>query len=114
MQGLEPLWLQPLAQPLITMPTYEYECVKCSYTFDEFQKITDRPLTSCPKCKGKLRRLITGGAGIIFKGSGFYVTDYKKPNLPQKQDEKKKDLTKSHKPPKSSTETPKKNDGKPA
>ena len=94
------------------MPTYEYECVKCHNTFEEFQKITDKPLTSCPKCKGKLRRLITGGAGIIFKGSGFYVTDYKKPHLPQKQGKKKKDLVekkpeKTTKPP---ADTSKKND----
>ena len=82
--------------------------------FEEFQKITDRPLTSCPKCKGELRRLITGGAGIIFKGSGFYVTDYKKPHLPQKYEDKKKDLTEPNKPPKPPAEKPKKTDTKPA
>ncbi|UCG92585.1 MAG: zinc ribbon domain-containing protein [candidate division WOR-3 bacterium] len=76
------------------MPTYEYECARCKHTFEEFQKITDKPLTSCPKCGGRLRRLITGGAGLIFKGSGFYVTDYKKSNLPQPKKEEKKDLQK--------------------
>lgn len=60
------------------MPTYEYECTNCAYSFEAFQKITDSPLDKCPKCKKKLRRLISSGAGIIFKGSGFYATDYKK------------------------------------
>ena len=68
------------------MPTYEYECTACKYSFEEFQKITDRPLTDCPRCGGKVRRLISGGAGLIFKGSGFYVTDYKKSHLPQKKE----------------------------
>jgi putative FmdB family regulatory protein len=76
------------------MPTYEYECTKCKYFFEELQKITDKPLRKCPKCGGRLRRLITGGAGVIFKGSGFYVTDYKKSNSPQQKEEKKKDLCK--------------------
>jgi putative FmdB family regulatory protein len=75
------------------MPTYEYECTKCAFRFEEFQRITDKPLKHCPKCNGMLRRVISGGIGIIFKGSGFYVTDYKKPRLPQKADKKKKDLT---------------------
>ena len=57
------------------MPTYEYECKKCSYTFEAFQAMSDEPLKKCPKCKKELRRLIFGGAGVIFKGSGFYVTD---------------------------------------
>ena len=60
------------------MPTYEYECEKCGYKFEEFQSIKAEPLKKCPKCKGKLRRLIGTGAGLIFKGSGFYITDYKK------------------------------------
>jgi putative FmdB family regulatory protein len=79
------------------MPTYEYECIKCNYRFERFQKITDKPLTVCPKCKGKLRRLITGGAGIIFKGSGFYITDYKKSHLPQVKEKERKDLKKPDK-----------------
>ncbi|MBE0433185.1 zinc ribbon domain-containing protein [candidate division WOR-3 bacterium] len=70
------------------MPTYEYECTGCEYTFDEFQKITDRPLTKCPKCGGPVRRLISGGAGLIFRGSGFYVTDYKRLHLPQNKEDK--------------------------
>jgi len=76
------------------MPTYEYECTKCKYTFEEFQKITDEPLKKCPKYGSKLRRIITGGVGLIFKGNGFYVTDYKKSNLPMIRDKKKKDLQK--------------------
>jgi putative FmdB family regulatory protein len=60
------------------MPTYEYECTKCGHTFDAFQSIKDAPLSSCPKCRGKVRRLIGGGMGVIFKGSGFYTTDYKR------------------------------------
>ena len=59
------------------MPTYEYECNACGNTFDAFQNITADHLKNCPKCSGKVRRLISGGAGIIFKGSGFYHTDYK-------------------------------------
>ena len=60
------------------MPTYEYECTKCGHTFEAFQSITAAPLSSCPQCRGKVRRLIGGGMGVIFKGSGFYTTDYKK------------------------------------
>ena len=65
------------------MPTYEYECTSCGHTFDAFQKMSDSPLTTCPKCKKGLRRLISSGAGIIFKGSGFYATDYKKKPAPK-------------------------------
>lgn len=60
------------------MPTYEYECANCNKTFDIFQKITDKPLDKCPKCHKKISRLIGGGGGVIFKGSGFYATDYPK------------------------------------
>ena len=61
------------------MPTYEYECLKCGYDFEVFQSMTAKPKKTCPKCKGKVRRLIGTGGGIIFKGSGFYATDYRKP-----------------------------------
>ena len=60
------------------MPTYDYECTKCGHAFEAFQRMSDAPLSSCPKCRGKVRRLIGGGMGVIFKGSGFYTTDYKK------------------------------------
>jgi len=59
------------------MPTYEYQCEVCGHTFDKFQNITENPLTECPECGGIVKRLISGGAGLIFKGSGFYHTDYK-------------------------------------
>ncbi len=60
------------------MPTYDYECEDCKHTFEKFQTITAAPLRKCPRCNGRLRRLIGAGAGVIFKGSGFYETDYRK------------------------------------
>lgn len=60
------------------MPTYEYKCAHCGHGFEVFQKITDKPLDKCPKCNKQVRRLIGSGAGIIFKGPGFYATDYRK------------------------------------
>ncbi len=60
------------------MPTYEYECSHCGNQFEASQGMTDKPLESCPKCKNKIKRLIGSGSGIIFKGSGFYATDYRK------------------------------------
>jgi putative FmdB family regulatory protein len=57
------------------MPTYEYECKKCGHNFEVFQAMSDEPLKTCAQCGGEIRRLIFGGAGVIFKGSGFYVTD---------------------------------------
>ncbi|MFH1287374.1 MAG: FmdB family zinc ribbon protein [bacterium] len=62
------------------MPTYDYECEKCEYVFEQFQKINDKHLETCPKCHGKVKRLISAGAGIIFKGSGFHGTDYRSSN----------------------------------
>src|SRR5207302_7532233 len=60
------------------MPTYEYQCDACEHNFDEFQSMSEEPLKKCPKCgKKKLRRVFGGGAAIIFKGSGFYQTDYR-------------------------------------
>lgn len=56
------------------MPTYEYECGTCG-TFEQFQRITEDPLSDCPHCGSAVRRLISSGTGIIFKGSGFYSTD---------------------------------------
>ena len=60
------------------MPTYEYECRSCSHSFEAFQSMSEDPLSSCPECGGPVRRLIGGGTGIIFKGSGFYVNDSRK------------------------------------
>ena len=60
------------------MPTYEYKCENCGHQFEQFQSITSKPLRTCPQCgENKLNRLIGSGAGIIFKGSGFYQTDYR-------------------------------------
>lgn len=59
------------------MPTYVYECTKCEKQFEIAQKITDAPRKRCPSCRGKVFRVISGGGGIILKGSGFYVTDYR-------------------------------------
>ena len=91
------------------MPTYDYVCDACEHAFEEFQAITAKPLRKCPQCgKLKLRRLIGTGAGIIFKGSGFYETDYRsdgykeaakaddKASKPQKTDSKSADTTKSN------------------
>ncbi len=69
------------------MPTYEYACDKCGFHFEEFQSIAAAPLTVCPKCHGLLRRLIGAGNGFLFKGNGFYVTDYRSDRY--KNDKKK-------------------------
>ncbi|MFQ6045053.1 MAG: FmdB family zinc ribbon protein [Gemmatimonadales bacterium] len=68
------------------MPTYSYRCPGCGHEYREFQKITDRSRARCPQCGTPGERLITGGGGLHFKGSGFYVTDYKRAG--DKQDEK--------------------------
>ncbi len=62
------------------MPTYEYQCQKCGHCFSEFQRIVDPPIKDCPKCKKQncVEQIISGGSGLIFKGSGFYETDYKR------------------------------------
>ncbi|MFH0918371.1 MAG: FmdB family zinc ribbon protein [Candidatus Omnitrophota bacterium] len=60
------------------MPTYEYECLSCEHKFEVLQSITAKPKTKCPKCGMKLKKLISSTAGFIFKGAGFYATDYKK------------------------------------
>lgn len=62
------------------MPTYDYKCKDCGFEFEEFQSIVSDPLTVCPRCQGRINRVIAGGAGLIFKGSGFYLTDYKNTN----------------------------------
>ena len=59
------------------MPTYEYKCLNCDYTFEVFQSMSAKVIEECPKCGGKVKRLIGAGAGPIFKGKGFYQTDYK-------------------------------------
>jgi putative FmdB family regulatory protein len=67
------------------MPTYEYQCDACGKKFEKFQSITAAPIKKCPKCgKNKVRRLISTGAGLIFKGSGFYITDYRSESYKEK------------------------------
>lgn len=59
------------------MPTYEYQCEICGHQFERVQKISDDPALECPSCGGETKRLMSGGAGLLFKGSGFYSTDYR-------------------------------------
>jgi putative FmdB family regulatory protein len=61
----------------VKVPTYEYRCKQCSHQFEQLQSIKDEPLKTCPRCGGPVERLIGAGAGLIFKGSGFYITDYR-------------------------------------
>lgn len=81
------------------MPTYDYICENCEYEFEQFQRITARPIRKCPKCgKVSLQRLIGAGAGVIFKGPGFYQTDYRSESYKKAQESEKtstdKDTTK--------------------
>ncbi len=59
------------------MPTYEYRCPECGTDFEKFQKMSDEPGAPCPKCGAAAERRLSGGAGLVFKGSGFYITDYR-------------------------------------
>ena len=72
------------------MPTYEYECDKCKHKFDAFQPMTAKHLKKCPECGGKVTRLLGTGSGVIFKGTGFYQTDYKNPSTKDASCEKSK------------------------
>ena len=77
------------------MPTYEYRCDQCDHAFEVFQRISDEPVRVCPECgKRRVRRLISSGGGIVFKGSGFYATDYPKTPRP-KEDSKEAGSSKS-------------------
>ncbi len=71
------------------MPTYEYECERCQKRFEVFQKMTEEPLTDCPDCKGKVRRLVGTGAGIIYRGPGFYTTEYRSESYKKREREEK-------------------------
>jgi len=80
------------------MPTYEYKCQGCGHQFEHFQSITAKPLRKCPACKtDKLIRLIGSGAGIIFKGSGFYHTDYRSDSYKNAQISEKEAVAASRK-----------------
>lgn len=59
------------------MPTYDYVCADCNYQFERFHSMSDEPIRICPNCGGVVHRLISGGTGLIFKGNGYYITDYK-------------------------------------
>lgn len=87
------------------MPTYEYRCDSCGYLFEEFQSITAEPLKNCPECGGAVQRMISTGNGFLFKGSGFYITDYRSESY-------KKAKEKENKPSESKTDTQKSNSKK--
>lgn len=71
------------------MPTYDYKCPKCATRFERVQKMKDPHVAKCPKCGAKAERQLSGGHGIVFKGSGFYETDYKRAG--EKKDKDKKE-----------------------
>ena len=90
------------------MPTYQYQCKNCGHELEELQSMTEPPLVRCPNCKNDtLVRVISSGSGLIFKGSGFYLTDYKKsgsseePKPAKKKEEKKTDSSPPPTPPES-------------
>jgi len=91
------------------MPTYEYECPKCG-VFEVFQNMSEESLKRCPTCKRKVKRLLGTGAGILFKGSGFYETDYRSPEYKKAESAEKAKSTKE----KSSTDSTGKKDEKSA
>ena len=68
------------------MPTYNYKCNDCGHQFSAFQKMSDNPVKDCSQCKGTVRRIISGGSGMIFKGTGFYLTDYGKSGTPKEKE----------------------------
>jgi len=78
------------------MPTYDYICKNCRYEFEQFQTITARPIRKCPRCgKSSLQRLIGAGSGVIFKGSGFYETDYRSESYKKAAESEKKSTEKT-------------------
>jgi len=77
------------------MPTYEYECKRCGVRFERFQSISEEPIKVCPECGGEVRRLISAGGGVIFKGSGFYATDYRSESYKRAEKKEKENASKS-------------------
>ncbi len=77
------------------MPTYEYECCECPNRFEVFQKMTEEHLKDCPKCKGEVRRLVGIGSGVIYKGSGFYTTEYRSDSYKKREKEDQEKTTTS-------------------
>lgn len=73
------------------MPTYDYRCRKCGHVFELFHSIKDDAPKHCPKCEGKSERVPSGGAGLLFKGSGFYITDYRSKDYQAKAKQEKSD-----------------------
>jgi putative FmdB family regulatory protein len=71
------------------MPTYEYECRKCGHRFELFHSIKDETPKRCPRCKGRAVRVPSAGAGILFKGSGFYITDYRSQDYKKQANQEK-------------------------
>ncbi|MBD3264749.1 MAG: zinc ribbon domain-containing protein [Candidatus Omnitrophica bacterium] len=71
------------------MPNYDYKCLECGDVFEVFQMISEEPLKKCPACGGRVKRMIGPGAGLIFKGSGFFATDYKRKLSSKKKEEAK-------------------------
>jgi putative FmdB family regulatory protein len=90
------------------MPTYVYRCPGCGHEFEKFHKITARTRPKCPRCGKAAQRVITGGAGLLFKGSGFYITDYKKGPKGQDEGPKGEKPEKTDKPDKPEKAAPKK------
>ncbi|MCE9597080.1 MAG: zinc ribbon domain-containing protein [Spirochaetia bacterium] len=88
------------------MPTYSYQCQSCGHEYDALQSIKSEPDTVCPKCQGRVERLIGAGAGIVFKGSGFYVTDYKKTSSPKSEGSSAPSTASSSTQPSSTPSTP--------
>lgn len=77
------------------MPTYEYQCMDCGLSFEAFQKMSENPLEKCVKCQGSVRKKVSGGSGLIFKGSGFYITDYNKKSSAKSTGSDKKSSSKT-------------------
>jgi putative FmdB family regulatory protein len=80
------------------VPTYDYRCKKCAHEFAIVQSIKAEPLRQCPKCRGKVERLITGGANFILRGNGFYSTDYRSSDYKKAVEKDKKSADAANKP----------------